>query len=109
MALPGAYEQMRREQPEMMAAYEALGEACKRAGPLDEKTAALVKVALALGTGLEGATHSAVRKALTAGCTREQLLHVAALGTTTLGFPAMMRGRTWVLDVLEAPSPRPSS
>ena len=29
------------------------------------------------------------------------LLHVALLGTTTMGFPAMMRGRSWVLDVLD--------
>jgi alkylhydroperoxidase/carboxymuconolactone decarboxylase family protein YurZ len=36
-----------------------------------------------------------------AGCTREELLHVALLGTTTMGFPAMMRARSWVLDVLD--------
>src|SRR5688572_32761479 len=77
MPLPKAYQQMRRDQPELVKTYEALGEACKKAGPLDERTAALVKLALALGSGLEGASHSAVRKALTAGCTRDELLHVA--------------------------------
>jgi hypothetical protein len=30
------------------------------------------------------------------------LLHVALLATTTMGFPAMMRGRNWVLDVVDA-------
>ena len=68
---------------------------------LDAKSVALVKLALALAAELEGGTHSAVRKALDAGCTREELLHVTLLATTTIGFPAMMRARSWVLDVLD--------
>ena len=105
MPLPKAYQQMRRDHPELVKTYEALGEACKAAGPLDERSAALVKLALALGAGLEGASHSAVRKALVAGCTRDELLHVAHLGTTTIGFPAMMRARSWVMDVVDETKP----
>ena len=101
MALPNAYRRLAQEQPEVIRAYESLADAVRAGGPLDAKTAALVKLALALGSELEGGTHSAVRKALDAGCTREELLHVALLATTTMGFPAMMRGRSWVLDVLE--------
>ena len=83
-----------------MRAYEELGAACRDAGPLDKKTAALVKLGIAIGSGLEGGTHSAVRKALQAGCTPEELTHVAILSATTLGFPAMMRARAWVTDIL---------
>ena len=79
------------------------------AGPLDAKSVALVKLALALGSELEGGTHSAVRKALDAGCTREELLHVSLLATTTMGFPAMMRGRSWVLDVVDGKPDRTAS
>ena len=101
MPLPHAYRRLAQEQPEVIKAYESLADAVRSAGPLDGKTLALVKLGLALGTGLEGGTHSAVRKALEAGCTREELLHVTLLATTTMGFPAMMRGRSWVLDVLD--------
>jgi alkylhydroperoxidase/carboxymuconolactone decarboxylase family protein YurZ len=101
MPFPHAYRRLGQEHPEVVRSYEALGDAVRAAGPLEGKTLALVKLALALGSGLEGGAHSAVRKAIEAGCTREELLHVALLGTTTMGFPAMMRARSWVLDVLD--------
>jgi alkylhydroperoxidase/carboxymuconolactone decarboxylase family protein YurZ len=101
MSLPDAYRRLAKEHPQVIKSYEALADAVRGAGPLDGKSVALVKLALAIAAELEGGTHSAVRKALEAGCTREELLHVALLATTTLGFPAMMRGRSWVLDVVE--------
>jgi alkylhydroperoxidase/carboxymuconolactone decarboxylase family protein YurZ len=105
MAIPGAYKRMKQRHPDLVAAYEALGEACKRAGPLDAKTASLVKLAVSLGAGLEGASHSHARKALEAGATPEELLHVATLTAPTIGFPTMMRSRTWVEDVLREQRP----
>jgi alkylhydroperoxidase/carboxymuconolactone decarboxylase family protein YurZ len=101
LPIPKNYAAMKKQHPELIGAYEALGEACKNAGPLDAKASALVKLALAIGCAHEGGTHSAVRKAMEAGCSADELLHVATLGTTTLGFPAMMRARSWVQDVLE--------
>ena len=102
MAIPETYLNFKRQQPELVAAYERLGQACRDAGPLDAKTAALVKLAIALGAASEGGSHSAVRKALRAGCTPQELEHVAVLATTTIGFPAMMRARSWVLDIADA-------
>jgi len=101
MAIPQAYLQFKDSHPQLVSAYESLGEACREAGPLDARTAALVKLGIAMASGLEGATHSAARKALQAGCEKEEMLHAAVLATTTLGFPAMMRARSWVVDVLE--------
>ena len=101
MPFPHAYQRFAKEHPAVIASYESLAEEIRVAGPLDARTAALVKLALALASGLEGGTHSAVRKALDAGCTRDEVLHVALLGLTTMGFPAMMRARSWVLDVLD--------
>jgi 4-carboxymuconolactone decarboxylase len=101
MALPHAYRRLAQEHPDVIRAYETLADAIRTAGPLDAKSVALVKLAIAIGHEVEGGTHSAVRKALDAGCTREELLHVALLATTTMGFPAMMRGRSWVLDVVD--------
>ena len=48
----------------------------------------------------EGAVHAHARKALDAGCSPEELRHAAILATTTLGFPGMMAGYSWVDDVL---------
>ena len=99
--LPESYKTVRSRYPDLMAHYEALGEAAKSAGPLDVKTSALVKLAMCLGAGLEGGTHASVRKALDAGCTPDELRHVAVLSVTTLGFPTMARARAWVEDLLK--------
>jgi 4-carboxymuconolactone decarboxylase len=99
MEIPGSYLKFKEEQPELVAAYETLGRLCTESGPLDARTAALVKLAVSMGAGLEGAAHSHIRKAIEAGWTREELLHAAVLCTPTIGFPSMMRARKWVLDV----------
>ena len=101
MKIPSSYEKMHERYPELMKAYEALGAACATAGPLDARTIALVKLGASLGVGLEGAARSHARKALEAGCTPEELMHVALLLTPTLGFPAMMRARGCIEEVLK--------
>ena len=83
-----------------MRAYESLGFATQKAGPLDPKTRALVKLGLAIGAGLEGAVHSHTRRALEAGCAPDEVRHVVLLATTTMGFPSMMAALSWVEDVL---------
>jgi alkylhydroperoxidase/carboxymuconolactone decarboxylase family protein YurZ len=83
----------------VIAAYEKLGEACRSAGPLDGRTAALVKLGIAVGSRLEGAVHSHVRRSLEAGATLDECRHVVLLATTTIGFPAMMAALSWVEDV----------
>ncbi len=98
---PKNYRAMHDEHPDLMAAYEAFGKACSKAGPLDRKTISLVKLAISLGAGIEGAAHAHARKAVDAGCSAEELLHVAHLCAPTIGFPPMMRARRWVLDELE--------
>ena len=97
---PARFQQFGKKYPAVMKAYEALGEATQQAGPLEAKTRALVKLALAVGSWLEGAVHAHTRRALAAGCSPEEIRHVVLLATTTLGFPSMMAVRTWVEDVL---------
>ncbi len=102
MALPRAYEGMKRTQPALMRAYEAFGKACAASGPLDARAVALVKLGISMGAGLEGAAHAHARKALAAGWTKAELLHAAQLCAPTIGFPTMMRARQWVSEVVEA-------
>jgi alkylhydroperoxidase/carboxymuconolactone decarboxylase family protein YurZ len=99
--IPKPYKQMHETYPELMQAYESFGQATRLAGPLSQREVALVKLAISIGAGLEGAAHSHCRKALEAGCTPGELRHVALVSAPTIGFPTMMRARLWVEDVLE--------
>jgi alkylhydroperoxidase/carboxymuconolactone decarboxylase family protein YurZ len=101
--LPDIIEELRAESPQVWERYTALEDALAAAGPLDARTRRLVKLALALGARQEGAVHSHARRALREGATREELLQVALLGVTTLGWPHATMGRAWILDVVRKP------
>jgi alkylhydroperoxidase/carboxymuconolactone decarboxylase family protein YurZ len=98
--LPTASRRIAETQPEIWKAYSALGKACAEAGPLDVEAIRLVKLALAIGAGSEGAVHSHTRRALGEGIAPEALRHTALLAIPTLGFPQAMRAMTWMEDVL---------
>jgi AhpD family alkylhydroperoxidase len=99
--LPKSYVQFQEKYTDIWQAYDQLGAAVHAAGPIDEKTRGLVKLALALGSGREGAVHAHVRKLVEMGVSTDEIRQVALLAVTTLGFPAMMTGLTWINDVLE--------
>ncbi len=99
--IPNTFLSLRETYPEIADTYEALAQATHAAGPLSDRERQLVKLALAIGAGLEGATHSHARRSLEQGLTAEELRQVALLGITTLGFPSAVRGYTWINDVLE--------
>ena len=101
---PDAYVEFTRRFPTIGKAWELLGDA-GLAGPLDEKTARLVKLAVSIGALREGAVHSAVRKALASGATRAEIDQVIALAAGTIGLPATVAVFTWVRDELEAAPP----
>lgn len=84
----------------MWEAYDRLGAAAHAAGPLDKRTRALVKLALSIGVGSEGAVHAHTRKALEAGLSADEMRHVVLLAITTTGLPAAMAARSWVEDLL---------
>jgi AhpD family alkylhydroperoxidase len=100
--LPQPFKRFRDQNPAVVTAYEALGEACAQAGPLEPKTRELVKLAFAIGARLEGAVHSHARRALEAGASRAEIQHVIALAAPTLGFPTTVAVSTWVDDVLRS-------
>jgi 4-carboxymuconolactone decarboxylase len=65
-------------------AQQQLGDA-GRDGPLDEKTARLVKLGIAIGCMREGAVNSAARKAIAASANRESIEQILTLAASTLG------------------------
>tara|TARA_B100001939_G_scaffold263940_1_gene231131 strand:- start:363 stop:671 length:309 start_codon:yes stop_codon:yes gene_type:complete len=99
--IPKSYRAMHHQYPEMMRAYEEFGEATRNAGPLSSREIALVKLAISIGAGLEGASKSHARKAIQAECTAEDLNHVAIISSPTIGFPTMMRAKSWVNEAIQ--------
>jgi alkylhydroperoxidase/carboxymuconolactone decarboxylase family protein YurZ len=98
-APPKAYQSFTRRYPKLGRAWEAIREA-EGDGPLDEKTARLVKLGVAIGAFREGAVHSAVRKAVAAGASRAEVEQVIALSAGTIGLPSTVAVDTWVQETL---------
>ncbi len=101
MALPKRFQKFTEKYPDVAKAYETLGNAVHQAGPLDEKTRALIKLAISTGARLEGAVHAHTRKALASGVSAEELRQVVMLALPTIGLPSMMAAMSWVDDILE--------
>lgn len=99
--IPKRYLKFMEQYPDVGAAYKSLGDAAMRAGPLDEKSRALAKLAISVGARMEGAVHSHTRQSLEAGASAAEVRHVVLLSTTTVGFPNMMTAMSWVDDVLD--------
>lgn len=98
--LPQPYLDFQQKYAEVWQAYDQLGAAVHAAGSLDEKSRALVKLALAIGGQREGAVHAHVRKLVELGASADEIRQVALLAIPTIGFPATMAALTWIEDVL---------
>lgn len=101
MSIPKHYLKFKEQYPEIANAYENLGDAVHKSGPLDNKTRALIKLAVSAGAGMEGAVHSQVRKSLELGITPDEIRQTILLSFPTIGFPAMMAALSWVNDILD--------
>jgi alkylhydroperoxidase/carboxymuconolactone decarboxylase family protein YurZ len=94
------YQDFLKRYPGLAEAWEAVHKE-EAKGPLDARDQRLVKLAVALGAFREGAVRSAVRKALKAGVSREEIEQVVALGASTLGMPSSVAVFSWVQTVLK--------
>ena len=97
---PKTFHDFAQQFPGIAKAWDLLADA-GASGPLDKKTQRLVKLAVSVGTRSEGATHSAVRKALSEGVTTEELYQVIALAASNLGLPQAVAAYTWVREEIE--------
>ena len=98
--LPPAYARFQRTFRRVWTAYDHLGAAVHREGPLQPKFRELIKLGIAIGGRLEGAVKAHTRLAVEQGATKEEIRQVALLAITTSGFPTAMAALTWVDDVL---------
>src|SRR5262245_30537749 len=95
---PNFYQAIQKQYPQYFTALEALGEAARHAGPLDEKTVHLVQLAAAAAVRSEGAVHSHTRRALQAGATAAEISHALLAVTSTIGFPNVTAALSWSQD-----------
>lgn len=92
---PKAYLEFVRRYPALGAAHESVAQAVDEAGPIDAKTAALIKIGISLGSGLESALRSHVRRAMKHGASREEIEQAILLGFNTLGLPRTVAAWSW--------------
>jgi 4-carboxymuconolactone decarboxylase len=96
--LPSHFTRFKAAHPEICGAFEELARRIHERGSLSERERRLVKLGIAIGVGTEGGVHSAVRHAVTGGCSREDMEHAVRLAITTIGWPRAMAALSWVND-----------
>jgi 4-carboxymuconolactone decarboxylase len=94
---PRAYDEFSKTFPKLREAWDLLGSAAKD-GPLDDRTARLIKLGVSIGAMREGAVHSSVRKAVALGVSREEMNQVVAMAASIIGMPSAVAVWTWLRD-----------
>lgn len=74
--LPSTLRKFIQRNPKIWESHEALGLACKQAGPLPEKQNEFIKMAIAASQTLETAFKTHARKAAQAGASSDEMEHV---------------------------------
>ena len=99
--VPKHFEDVAKIFPKVIKSYEALAGECSKAGPLNEREQALIRLGVAIGSRMEGSVHSQVRKALDFGINPNEIRHAVLLAMTAIGFPSAMASMAWVNDLLK--------
>jgi 4-carboxymuconolactone decarboxylase len=106
---PKAWARLAAEFPAIARGYEELSAAVADAGPLDEGTRALVKLAVSIGRGSSRTVHAHCKKALAAGLSAPVLRHAALLALPTIGLPATLDALRWVDESIAEAASRPDA
>lgn len=99
--LPRTFVTFTERFPEVVKAHSTMGKALDASGPLEPRTAELVKLGVCVGASLESATKSHVRRALEAGATREEIEHTVIQGMNTVGFSRTVMAWVWATEQLD--------
>lgn len=98
--VPARFREFTTRYPQIAEAYERLAGECNRLGALDERSRALVKLGIAVGSNVHGSVRSQVRKALDEGMKPDEIRQAILLGLTAIGFPRMMEALGWAEEIL---------
>jgi alkylhydroperoxidase/carboxymuconolactone decarboxylase family protein YurZ len=105
MHLPKIYQYFTDNFPKISRDFNQLGKTYRESGSLKLKIQNLINLGIATGATSRGAVMPQTRKALESGATQEEILHVALLALTTIGFPNMIAAMGWINEVLEKELP----
>lgn len=94
-ALPSTFKAFVARFPAIGKAHETMARAVQKAGPLDGKTCALIKIGISVGAGLESATRSHVRRAGEEGASETEIEQAILLAVNTCGFPRTVAAWQW--------------
>lgn len=98
---PRTYRDFIAKYPALGDAHDAIGRAVDEAGPLDEKTCALIKIGICVGAGLDSAMRSHVRRAMKCGAGVEEIEQAVLLAMNTCGLPRTVAAWTWAHQQIE--------
>jgi len=98
--LPAFFQEVSERFPRIFKSYSALGESISEKKALDDKTAELVKLGIAIGAGYEGAVHSHTRRALAQGASEDEIIQCALMAITAIGWPGAMAALSWIDDII---------
>jgi alkylhydroperoxidase/carboxymuconolactone decarboxylase family protein YurZ len=96
-----SWKRFEAQHASVAAAYDQLSNACSGAGPLDEKTIALVKLGISVGGSLNRTVHAHTRKAIEAGVPAGALRQVALIAMPTLGLPRALDALRWIEESID--------
>jgi alkylhydroperoxidase/carboxymuconolactone decarboxylase family protein YurZ len=99
------YDALVARHPRLGQAHDLIAAVAEGAGPLDAPTRALLKLAMAVGAGLESGVRRHARGAAAAGASAAAIEQTLLLGLTTLGFPRTL----WALKVARPRRSHPQS
>lgn len=98
---PRHFLKLKEMYPQLIETHERAGELGRKAGPLQDKYTHLIQMAACVALRSEGGVHSHTRRALKLGATPQEVYHALILLISTVGFPAVSAGFSWVNDVIE--------
>ena len=98
---PKHYRRLKKEQPDFIAAWEAIGKSVREHGPIPPKTGHFIQLGAAAAVRSEGAVHSHVRRLRELGANASEIRHALMLTAATIGFPTVMAALSWADDILE--------
>ena len=97
---PARYQEFVERYPTLDNAWSLIAEAGTE-GPIDPRTARLIKLGIAIGALRQGAVHASARKGLAQGLSAAELEQVVALAAGTIGLPATVAAFSWVRESQE--------
>lgn len=98
--MPKLLDDFKAQFPDIWGAYERLKERCDQQGPLDTKTAELIKVSVSAALEHEGGLIAHISQARTAGASPDEIYHAILLVTGLVGIPAVLAAFATAKDYL---------